>query len=97
MGISKQEIEKLCSLAKLRFSEGDLEKISEETEEIIKFADTINNTVCGNTEEIKSTADNVVSYETLRDDIVEASLENEKILLNVDGENGFFAVMQCVK
>lgn len=96
MSISKQELEKLCVLSRLRFSEEELESFSKEIDDIITFADTINNAVDGGTEDIKSVDYHSVPYENLREDIVEPSLDNERILSNVDGENGFFRVARCV-
>jgi len=45
MKISKTEVEKLAKLAKLSFSDEELERFTAEFDEIIAFADTINQSI----------------------------------------------------
>lgn len=92
MAVSKAEIEKLAKLGRLRFTEEELEKFSGEFDEIIAFADTINQSVEGGTEEIRSVGSELLSFEELRGDEVVESLPNEKIVSNVEDKNGFFSV-----
>lgn len=92
MGVTKTDIEKLAKLARLRFSDEELLKFANEFDEIIAFADTINQSVEGGTEEIRSVGSQLISYEELRDDEVIPSLQNDRILSNVEDENGFFSV-----
>lgn len=97
MTISKIEIEKLAKLAKLSFSEEELERFSAEFDEIIAFANTINQSVEGGTEQIRSVGAGMVSFDNLRLDEVTPSLSNEKILSNVVGYDGFFSVERSKK
>lgn len=97
MALTKAEIEKLATLSRLRFSDEEIEGFTHEMEDIIAFADTINNAVEGNTDDIKATADNAVPFYELREDEVLPSTANEKILSCVNGENGFFYVKRCVQ
>lgn len=97
MALSKEEFEKLSVLSRLRFSEEEAEQFRNEMDDIIAFADTINNAVAGDTDNIKNTSVSAVSYKDLREDEVRESLPNEKILSNVDGSKGFFNVKRCVK
>lgn len=97
MAVSKSEIEKLAKLARLQFSEEELDKFAGEFDEIIAFADTINQSVEGGTDEIRSVGSQLVDFEDLREDEVIPSLPNEKIVSNVDDANGFFSVKRCVK
>lgn len=92
MAVTKTEIEKLAKLARLRFSEEEFEKFVGEFDDIIAFADTINESVEGGTDEIRSVGSQLVSFEDLREDEVIPSLPNEKIVSNVEDENGFFSV-----
>ena len=96
MAITKTEIERLAKLARLRFSEEELEKFAGEFDDIIAFADTINASVEGGTDEIRSVGSQLVSFEELRMDEVIPSLTNEKILSNVEGQNGFFSVKRNI-
>jgi aspartyl-tRNA(Asn)/glutamyl-tRNA(Gln) amidotransferase subunit C len=95
MAVTREEIEKLAKLARLSFSEEEYDKFAGEFDEIIAFADTINQSVEGGTEEIRNVGNKAVSYEELREDVVEASLANEKIVSNVEDVNGFFAVKKA--
>ncbi|HHV99849.1 MAG TPA: Asp-tRNA(Asn)/Glu-tRNA(Gln) amidotransferase subunit GatC [Clostridiaceae bacterium] len=97
MTISKTEIEKLAKLAKLSFSEEELERFTAEFDEIIAFADTINQSIEGGTEQIRNVGARMVSFDDLRTDEVVPSLPNEKILSNVEGYNGFFSVERSKK
>lgn len=97
MAISKAELEKLAKLARLRFSEEELTKFAGEFDDIIAFADTINQSVEGGTGEIKSIGSQSLDFDDLRQDAVTDSLANEKILSNVEGENGFFSVKRVKK
>lgn len=96
MALSKQEFEKLAVLSRLRFSDEEAEKFRNEMDDIIAFADTINNAVAGGTDDIKNISENAVVYTELREDKIIESLPNEKILSNVEGSKGFFSVKRCV-
>ena len=97
MALSKEDFDKLAILSRLRFSDEEAEQFRNEMDDIIAFADTINNAVSGGTDDIKNTSINAVPYTALREDEVCESLPNEKILSNVDGSRGFFNVKRCVK
>ncbi len=97
MALSKEDFNKLAVLSRLKFSDEEAEKFRNEMDDIIAFADTINNAVSGGTDDIKSTGTDAVLYTELREDAVKESLPNEKILSNVDGSKGFFNVRRCVK
>lgn len=92
MAVTREEIEKLAKLSRLAFSDEEYDKFAGEFDEIIAFADTINQSVEGGTEAIRNVASTAVSYEDLREDVVIESLPNEKIVSNVEDYNGFFAV-----
>ena len=97
MALTRAEIEKLAVLSRLRFSDEELESFTKDMEDIIAFADTINNSVSGGTDEIRAVGSYDITYEELRKDEVYPSLPNEKILSNVEGEKGCFVVKRCVR
>ena len=97
MSISPKEVLHLADLSKLSFSENEVEKLVNEFDSIIAFANTINDTVDGYTDELHSINNRTVDYSNLREDVVEDSLSNETILSNVEGNNGFFTAKRCVK
>lgn len=96
MAVTREEIEKLARLSRLSFSEEEYDKFAGEFDEIIAFADTINQSVEGGTTEIRNVGNQAVSYEELREDTVVPSLPNEKIVSNVEDVNGFFAVKKTM-
>ncbi len=94
--ITKQEVEKLAKLSKLRFTDEELESFTREMTEIIEFADTINRNVGDLTSEPEG--ERVMEMEQLRDDEVKPSYPNEDILSNAENSNGFFVVRRnCTK
>lgn len=90
--ITKEEVIKLARLARLDFSDAELDKIIKDMDDIIAFADTINNSVEGDAEKIRNVSSSATPAEEFRDDVVKESLPNEKILSNVSGSKGMFCV-----
>lgn len=86
--VSKEEIITLSKLAKLKFTDEEVENFTKEMDEIIDFANRIN-AISSDTEEV---VDKVVALEDLREDCVVESLPQEKITSNVDSIDGFFPV-----
>lgn len=97
MSVTKQEIKTLARLARLEFDDGRVESFIGEFEEIIGFADRINQTIDGDTSSIQEVGGREEALCNLREDKVEASLPNEKIVSNVQSEGGFFPVKRVVK
>ncbi len=90
--ITKDEVLKLARLARLEFSDEELDKIIQDMDDIIAFADTINNSVEGDAEKIRNVSSTATPAEEFRADVVKESLSNEKILSNVSGSKGMFCV-----
>ena len=87
--VTKEEILDIAMLSKLSVSENELESLTEEMMNIIKFADTING-FKGEIDEF----DNINNLSNVfREDEVLESYPQSEILKNVDGgENGYFPV-----
>lgn len=90
--ITKEEVIKLARLARLDFSDEELDKIIKDMDDIIAFADTINNSVEGDADKIRNVSSSAIPAEDFREDVVKESLPNEKILSNVSGSKGMFCV-----
>lgn len=90
--ITREEVLKLARLARLDFSDEELDKIIKDMDDIIAFADTINNAVEGDAEKIRNVSSAATPAEEFRADVVRESLPNEKILSNVSGSKGMFCV-----
>ena len=97
MSITEKEIKTLARLSRLEFSDEEIEKFAPEFEEIIDFANKINEQVAGDTGTIREVVARTVKWEDLREDEVKESLPNEKITSNVEAENGYFSVRRVVK
>lgn len=90
--ITKEEVIKLANLARLDFSDDELDKIIKDMDDIIAFADTINNSVEGDADKIRNVSSFAIDAKECRADVVKPSLDNEKILSNVNGSKGCFCV-----
>jgi len=97
MSINKEELLHLADLAKLSFSDSEVDKLISEFDSIIAFANTINDSVVRRSVKLQSDTEGTVDYSLLREDTVVDSLDNETILSNIDGENGFFTAKRCVQ
>ncbi|HBF44237.1 MAG TPA: Asp-tRNA(Asn)/Glu-tRNA(Gln) amidotransferase GatCAB subunit C [Clostridiales bacterium] len=86
--VKKEEIITLSKLAKLKFTDEEIEHFTKEMDEIIDFANRIN-AMSSTGEEV---IDKVVPLEQLRDDVVVESLPQEVITSNVESIDGFFPV-----
>ncbi|MDE6074819.1 MAG: Asp-tRNA(Asn)/Glu-tRNA(Gln) amidotransferase subunit GatC [Clostridia bacterium] len=97
MSVTQKEIKTLARLSRLEFSDDEIEKFAPEFEEIIEFANRINEQVEGDTGSIREVVSRTVKWEDLREDEVKESLPNEKITSNVQAEGGYFPVRRVVK
>ncbi len=97
MAITEKEIKTLARLSRLEFSDEEIKKFAPEFEEIIDFANRINEQVEGDTDSIREVVTRTVAWEDLREDEVQPSLPNEKITSNVQSDNGYFPVRRVVK
>ncbi|NLM22253.1 MAG: Asp-tRNA(Asn)/Glu-tRNA(Gln) amidotransferase subunit GatC [Peptococcaceae bacterium] len=94
MTISKQNIEQIALLARLRLSE---EEINQYTEQLNSILDCIDLLEQIDTTDVKPTAHGVELFNVLREDEVEPSLPREKALINApETEHGFFKVPKIV-
>ena len=91
--VKKEEIMDIALLSKLHIDENEIDDLTNEMMNIIKFADTING-YDGEIEEF----DNINNLSNVfREDEVVPSFEQSEILKNVDGgENGYFPVEKKV-
>ena len=78
--ITKEEVIKLANLARLDFSDDELDRIIKDMGDIIAFADTINNSVEGDADKIRNIASCATPAEEFRKDGVKTSVPYEKIL-----------------
>ena len=87
--VTKEEILDIALLSKLEVTEDELDSLTDEMMNIIKFADTINSF----DGEIFEFDDINGLKNEMRDDVVVESYDRERILANVNGgEDGYFPV-----
>ncbi len=87
--VTHEEVQKLAILAKLFVADEELDKLTKDMEEIISFADTINNASVEETN-----FDNINGLSNVfREDVVIPSFSREDILKNApDNDEGCFLV-----
>ncbi len=89
MNITHEDILQIALLAKLSISDAELDKLTEDMNEIISFA----NTICAASAEA-SDFDHINDLSNVfREDVVEPSFAREDILRNAESqEDGYFLV-----
>ncbi|MCD8372053.1 MAG: Asp-tRNA(Asn)/Glu-tRNA(Gln) amidotransferase subunit GatC [Clostridia bacterium] len=97
MSVTDKQLKQFARLARLDFPDEEIEAFKGEFEEMIAFWDSINSAVEGDAASIREVGARQIPLNGLREDEVASSLPNEKILSNVNGENGYFTVKRVVK
>lgn len=95
MKITKEQVEHVAGLARLNLTEEEKEKLTVEMENLIVFADKLNEL---DTTGIEPTAHAIPMNNVFRDDVVEPSYPREKILANAPSqEDGCLKVPKIVE
>jgi len=82
--VSKKEVRKIASLARLSLSEKELESRTDDMNNILNYMDTLNEIDTDNVEELYNVND---MSNPLRDDTFEKSLEKKDVLKNSPSSN----------
>ena len=90
--ISKEEVIKLAKLARLDFSDDELDKIIKDMDDIIAFADTINNSVEGDADKIR----NILGWKPKYgiNDAIRTTVNCYKKLLEADSNEEVSKIME---
>ncbi|MEG6566891.1 Asp-tRNA(Asn)/Glu-tRNA(Gln) amidotransferase subunit GatC [Thermoanaerobacterium saccharolyticum] len=95
MSITKDQVIHVSKLARLKFSDDELEKFSHQLDSIIKYVDKLNEL---NTDGVEPTAHIVPISNVFREDVVVPSMDREKILMNAkEKEDGCFKVPKIIE
>ncbi|MDI3311700.1 MAG: Asp-tRNA(Asn)/Glu-tRNA(Gln) amidotransferase subunit GatC [Thermoanaerobacterium sp.] len=95
MSITKDQVIHVSKLARLKFSDDELEKFSHQLDSIIKYVDKLNEL---NTDGVEPTAHIVPINNVFREDVVVPSMDREKILMNAkEKEDGCFKVPKIIE
>ncbi len=92
--VTKEEIMKIAILSKLFVAEDEIDRLTEDMQEIISFADTINRA-----SDAEGDFDSITGLSNaLREDEVVPSYDRERILQNAgDSDDGCFLVKNIMK
>ncbi|SNX53010.1 Asp-tRNA(Asn)/Glu-tRNA(Gln) amidotransferase subunit GatC [Thermoanaerobacterium sp. RBIITD] len=95
MAITKDEVKHVANLARLKFTDEELEKFSYQLDSIIEYVNKLNEL---STDDVQPTAHIVPISNVFRDDEVKPSMEREKVLMNApEKENGCFKVPKVIE
>ena len=85
MGIQKEEVVHIAALSNLNLSEAEVEKYTKDLQEIVEFANQVNEV---DTSKVSETAFITDSVNVFREDIVKESMKREDLLQNAPSSNG---------
>lgn len=85
MGISKEDIKHIADLSMLNLSDADVEKYTKDMEQIVDFANKINEIDTSSTEESAFASD---ATNVFRKDEVKESFDRDLLLSNAPNSNG---------
>ena len=92
--LSKETIEKVAQLAKLKLTEEEKETLGKQLLDIIEFVNQLNQVETEQIEGFEYTLEGTL----LREDVPQNPLPQEKALMNApEGENGFFVVPRILE
>lgn len=95
MSISKEEIIHIAKLACLNLSEKEIEGYTKDMQEILEFANTVNNV---DTEKIKETIGANDNYNVFRKDEVKQTVSKEELLKNAPSQDeGMFRIPKVIQ
>ncbi len=95
MRITKEDVEKIAKLAKLSFSEDEIEKFRGHLDEILTYVDKLNEL---DTEHVDPTYYVQHVTDVMREDQLKESLPRENVLRNAPAQaKGFFRVPKIIK
>lgn len=95
MQVTKQDVEKIAALAKIKLDESEKERLVAQLDEILKYVDKINELDLTDIPESHGIAD---LKNVMREDRVESWLAQEEALMNAPARHGgFFSVPKVIR
>lgn len=95
MQINREEIVHIAKLANLSLTDEEIDKYTNDMEEILTFANTVNNVNTENIDELASLDEN---YNVFRKDEVKVFENREELLKNAPSqEDGMFKIPKVIK
>lgn len=95
MSISKEDVKFIAKLAKLEFTDNEIDDFTDKLSQVIQYVDKLKE---ANTANVKPTYHVNNIYNVMREDKVEESLSRDKVFSNApDEENGYFRIPRILK
>lgn len=93
--ISREDVKHMADLAKLKFSEKELDDFTGKFSEILSYVEQLNEV---DTENVEPTYQANEHYQTLREDVSKEGLTKEEVLENSpETQYGYFKVLRIVE
>ena len=94
--ITKEEIKKIASLAKINISDDELDNYSDQISKILEYMSTLNSVDTSKVDEFSNQLFN--SSQSLREDEIEESLDRDEVLkLAPDSDGVYFKVPKVIE
>jgi len=94
--ITKEEIKKIASLAKINISDDELDNYSDQISKILEYMSTLNDADTSKVDEFSNQLFN--NNQSLREDEVEKSLDRDEVLkLAPDSDGVYFKVPKIIE
>ena len=87
MAVTKKDVEYIAELARLKFKDEELEKFTEQLNEILSYVEKLNELDTSNVEPLSHP---VEGSNVFREDIVKHSIDREEALKNAPDRNELF-------
>lgn len=95
MAVTKKEVEKIAELAKLKFSESELEDFTHQMNDILKYMEKLNEL---NTENVEPLSHPIESTNVFREDKLKQSIKTKDALRNAPlADENYFIVPKVIK
>lgn len=92
--ISKEQVEHIANLAKLKFSNEEIDEFTHKFSGVVKYVEKLNEV---DTENIEPTYQAYDYKQVLREDIVEEGLSRQEVLQNtVEKQYGYFKLLNIM-
>ncbi|MEE2675856.1 MAG: Asp-tRNA(Asn)/Glu-tRNA(Gln) amidotransferase subunit GatC [Planctomycetota bacterium] len=93
MSLTRQDVEKVALLARLRFDDAELDKITKHMVEIVQYVDKLSEL---DTEEVEPMAHALDIHNALAEDESRPSLLREEVLKNAPKDDGEYFLVPAV-
>lgn len=87
MAVTKKDVEYIADLARLKFNDEELEKFTEQLNEILSYVEKLNEL---DTSKVEPLSHPVEGNNVFREDIVKPSIDREEALKNAPDKNELF-------